>query len=289
MFAKACAMAREWTRPLIVSVRYMDGTTEAIVGTYFYVTKEGWALTAGHLFDTFVKHQKDLAKIREAAGMDPTRVVSDPKWITNHSFWFGDDAIRLSKVIVNRRVDIAIMKLENVRGITSLPVFRSPESIAPGTFMCRMGFPFSNVKTDFNPETNNFTLGKDSLPIPFFPGECMHTRNISMGRDQEGLDVLFAETSTPGFKGQSGGPVFDTEGRVCGMQVRNNYVSLGTVPDPEHLVENPVMDYASFGIAVHSQTMTQFLRMNDVAFTVKGPSGGPRIVYNGKNEVPQPP
>lgn len=153
MFAKACAAARAWTRPLVISLRYADGSTEAIVGTFFYVTKEGWALTAGHLFDTFVKFQKDQEKIKEAAGMDPSRVVTDPKWITNHSFWFGDDGVRLSRVTVNRRADIAVMKLENVRNIDSLPAFRSPESLTPGTMMCRMGFPFSNMKTEFNEET----------------------------------------------------------------------------------------------------------------------------------------
>lgn len=65
------------------------------------------------------------------------------------------------------------------------------------------------------------------MPIPFFPNECMHTRNISMGKDQTNLDVLYLETSTPGYKGQSGGPLFDQEGRVCGMQVRNNYIPVG--------------------------------------------------------------
>lgn len=278
MFSKACAQAREWTRPLVVSVRYADGSTEAFVGTYFLVTKEGWALTAGHLFDTFVKFQKDQEKKKEAEGMDPSRVVTDPKWITNHSFWFGDDTIRLSKVIVNRKIDMAIMKLENVRGVNSLPVFRSAETIAPGTSLCRMGFPFSNLKTEFNAESKNFSLSKNSIPIPFFPNECMHTRNISMGREPEGLDVLYLETSTPGYKGQSGGPVFDAEGRVCGMQVRNNYIALGKPPEMSVMGgENPMQEYASLGVAVHSQTLVQFLKMNNVAVIVKGPVNGPRI------------
>ncbi len=185
--------------------------------------------------------------------MDPTRVVTDPKWITNHSFWFGDDAVRLSKIIVDRKVDLALMKLENVRGIENVPAFRSPDSIAPGTSLCRMGFPFSNIKTEFNTETKNFSLSKNALPIPFFPNDCIHTRNISMGKGPQGLDVLYLETSTPGYKGQSGGPVFDTEGRVCGMQVRNNYIALGKPPEISPMGgENPMEEYASLGVAVHS-------------------------------------
>jgi hypothetical protein len=40
----------------------------------------------------------------------------------------------------------------------------------------------------------------------------------------------FIETSTPGLRGQSGGPLFDVDGKVWGIQSRTNHYDLGFAP-----------------------------------------------------------
>ena len=57
---------------------------------------------------------------------------------------------------------------------------------------------------------------------PRFPIEGMLTRNLL----NEG-EVFGLELSTPGLRGQSGGPLFDKNGLICGMQSQTNALHLG--------------------------------------------------------------
>ena len=274
MFAKACSIARNWTRPMIVSIRFANGSVETQVGTYFIVNKDGWALSAGHLFDSFVKFQADQKKMKEAAEMNnarPGSVETDPRWITNHSFWFGSDGIRMSRVYVNRQIDVALMKLENVRDITSVPVFRSPDSVMPGTSVCRLGFSFVDVRSEFNEQTKNFAIPPGVLPLTFYPTDGIHTRDIVEGVTEDGFDRAFVDTSTPSYRGQSGGPLFDTEGRIYGLNVRTQIrrLEFDNVLQPRDELL-PEKQYANFGQAVHVRTLVQILRKNNVEFAMSG-------------------
>ena len=98
----------------------------------------------------------------------------------------------------------------------TFPIFPSETSnLQPGRFLCRLGFPF--------PEFKNFEYDKDNDQIiwtnigreltPRFPIEGMLTRFVL---DNENNRIGF-ELSTPGLRGQSGGPAFDTDGKVWGM------------------------------------------------------------------------
>ena len=54
-------------------------------------------------------------------------------------------------------------------------------------------------------------------------------------KSKEGnYDMLYVETSTPGLKGQSGGPIFDTNGHIYAMQVQPNHIPLGFHPISEY-------------------------------------------------------
>ena len=274
MFAKACTIARNWTRPLIVSARLASGTVDTQVGTYVLINKDGWAFTAGHLFDSFVKFQADQKKIKEAKEMNdanPGSVEPDLKWVVNHSFWFGKDDVRMSRVYVNRQIDIALMKLENVKDATVSPVFRTPESMAPGTSVCRLGFAFTEVRSEFNKETNNFSIPPGVLPLTFYPTEGMHTRDIVEGVTQDGFDRIFVDTSTPSYRGQSGGPLFDTEGRIYGINVRTQIrrLDFDNVMRPRDELL-PEKQYANFGQAVHVRTLIEIMKKNNVSFETSG-------------------
>jgi hypothetical protein len=45
--------------------------------------------------------------------------------------------------------------------------------------------------------------------------------------------VKFIETSTPGLRGQSGGPLFDAKGEIWGIQSRTNFLELARVLSKE--------------------------------------------------------
>ena len=291
MFAKACERVYKFTRPLIISTRTVDGTVSSSCGTFIIINPEGWILTAGHLFDSFVKYQQDMKKIKEVEEINarkasmavpgamtlPDTIQLDPKWITNHSFWWGGDGLRITSVYVNREIDIALAKLDGFRPdmVQEYPIFRDPDTMRPGTSICRTGFPFANIATDFDEGSKSFRIRNGVLPLPFFPNDGIHTRNVlKQNKSKEGkYDMLYVETSTPGLKGQSGGPIFDTNGHIYAMQVQTNHIPLGFHPiseyDGKSIVEN---QFLNVGIGVHGKLLQQIMRDHHISFKVEGDS-----------------
>ena len=291
MFAKACERVYKFTRPLIISTRTVDGTVSSSCGTFIIINPEGWILTAGHLFDSFVKYQQDMKKIKEVEEINarkasmavpgamtlPDTIQLDPKWITNHSFWWGGDGLRITSVYVNREIDIALAKLDGFRPdmVQEYPIFRDPDTMRPGTSICRTGFPFANIATDFDEGSKSFRIRNGVLPLPFFPNDGIHTRNVlKQNKSKDGnYDMLYVETSTPGLKGQSGGPIFDTNGHIYAMQVQTNNIPLGFHPiseyDGKSIVEN---QFLNVGIGVHGKLLQQIMRDHHISFKVEGDS-----------------
>ena len=291
MFAKACERVYKFTRPLIISTRTVDGTVSSSCGTFIIINPEGWILTAGHLFDSFVKYQQDMKKIKEVEEINarkasmavpgamtlPDTIQLDPKWITNHSFWWGGDGLRITSVYVNREIDIALAKLDGFRPdmVQEYPIFRDPDTMRPGTSICRTGFPFANIATDFDEGSKSFRIRNGVLPLPFFPNDGIHTRNVlKQNKSKEGnYDMLYVETSTPGLKGQSGGPIFDTNGHIYAMQVQTNHIPLGFHPiseyDGKSIVEN---QFLNVGSGVHGKLLQQIMRDHHISFKVEGDS-----------------
>lgn len=291
MFAKACERVYKFTRPLIISTRTVDGTVSSSCGTFIIINPEGWILTAGHLFDSFVKYQQDMKKIKEVEEINarkasmavpgamtlPDTIQPDPKWITNHSFWWGGDGLRITSVYVNREIDIALAKLDGFRPdmVQEYPIFRDPDTMRPGTSICRTGFPFANIATDFDEGSKSFRIRNGVLPLPFFPNDGIHTRNVlKQNKSKDGnYDMLYVETSTPGLKGQSGGPIFDTNGHIYAMQVQTNHIPLGFHPiseyDGKSIVEN---QFLNVGIGVHGKLLQQIMRDHHISFKVEGDS-----------------
>ena len=288
MFANACEKAAKFTRPLIISTRQIDGTVNATCGTFVIINEGGWIMTAGHMFDSYVKFQGDQRKIKEindlnSASADPTgvEIKTDPTWLTNHSFWWGFDGVRLTDVYVNRQIDICVGRLDpfNSDWIKEYPVFRDPETMMPGTSICRMGFPFAPVESEFNEKANNFMIKKGVLPLPLFPNEGMHTRNVLKGKSVDGdHEMLYVETSTPGLRGQSGGPIYDSRGMIYALQVQTAHIPLGFQPvvefEGKRVVEN---QFINVGLGVHGRTIQAVLNKHNVKFELEGDMENYRI------------
>ncbi|MCQ2070259.1 MAG: serine protease [archaeon] len=302
MFSKAFEKAFKYTKPLIISTRTVDGTVKSEVGTYFFINREGYAITAGHFFDSFMKYQADQKSLKglgnksgDGKTIEMTKgnttdeyviqephAKGDPKWITNHSFWFGVDGARLANVFVNRQLDIAVMKLDNVKEefIGTVPVFGDMDALKPGTTLCRMGFPLFTANTEFDLGKRAFRI--TNLPLPMFTDDTVHSRNIIKGKSKDGYDLMYLETATPGLNGQDGGPLFDSEGRVYGMHVANEtYVgaySTHTRKGNEVSVQSHDKDV---GMAVHGKVILKLLRDRKVDFsTEEETSNGEKYIIN---------
>jgi len=282
MFGYACEKAARFTRPVITSIRQYDGTVQSFCNAFVVLNDEGWIITAGHVFDSFVAYQSQSKKIKEIEEQNSsrnerkTKIRIEPKWLTNHSFWWGWDNVRLDEVFVDRKIDIAVGRLTpfDRRWITEYPTIKDPSRMRPGTSLCKLGFPFTQIKSSFDEKTNNFRLAEGTLPLPLFPIEGMHTRNIAQGKSGDGaIDILYVETSSPGIKGQSGGPIFDKDCNICGIQLRTHHMPLDfkaeATVEGKKIVEN---QFLNLGVGLHAKTIVDVLKSRRINFKPEGGS-----------------
>ena len=122
-----------------------------------------------------------------------------------------------------------------------------------------------------NKQTNDIEIKTDaSFETPAFPIDGMITRIIN---DENGNEFAF-ETSTPGLKGQSGGPVFDTDGNVLGIQSATTSLDLMFDIDTNVIRNNKEVhvyekQFINLGIAISSKIIMKFLDENHVKYSKK--------------------
>lgn len=289
MFANAYKLASAFTQPVVISIRFFDKTIECGCGAYIVLNEEGWILTVAHLWHSyfaFQQHTKEIADYEQQAKTireDPKlreshkrrglrRLKTNPKWITNHSFWWGGDGVQLRDVTLQREGDLAIGRLEpfDPKWIAHYPILKNPSTLDIGTSLCKLGYPFYNIAATFNETNRTFELAPGTLPLPRFPIEGIYTRNVLAGKSQDGkYDIKLLETSSPGLRGQSGGPVFDVQGTVWAIQSRTTHFALGFSPkvkkDGKETEEN---QFLNVGIGVHPELIVAFLNDHNVKVTL---------------------
>lgn len=102
---------------------------------------------------------------------------------------------------------------------------------------------------------------------PRFPIDGIITRHLL---DDNGVAGI--ELSTPGLRGQSGGPLFDVDGKIYGMQSMTHHLHLGfDIKDQEIMdggkkrkVSNS--PFLHLGNCVHMNVIKAFLKENNVKF-----------------------
>ncbi|MBF8289681.1 MAG: hypothetical protein HW391_649 [Chloroflexi bacterium] len=289
MFAKANALARQFTFPIVVSFRQWNGHVDASVGAFIVLNADGWLVTAAHVFQIGSKAGSDAPKVaaltaqiaavqadpnlmagRKATEIQRLERTADPEWITNHSYWCGRDGVNLREVRMVVEADTAVARLDGVPAdmIASLPMLKNPATeLSPGRSLCRLGYAFPKVQTAFDASKNAFHVQGE---MPLFPLEGMFTRIVDAGRtpDQK-VAIRFIETSSPGLRGQSGGPLFDVQGRVWGIQSRTQHLPLGFNPEAEISGrKTQVPQFINLGLAVHVGTLIEILDGMGVEYEV---------------------
>ena len=280
MFAAANTLARRFTYPMIVSSRRWAGGVDVSVGAFVVLNRDGWIVTSAHAFQLAAKAGSDQAKVaalreqiaglrsdattppeRQAREIAKLERTAERDWITNHAYWCGRDGVNLREVRAVGQADIAIGRLDPVPPelVAQLPVLKNPgPGIDPGTSLCRLGFAFTRVTSTFDESVGGFRVKGE---VPYFPLEGMFTRIVDAGRTPDGkFHTRFIETSTPGLRGHSGGPLFDVRGRVWGIQSRTQHLALGFNPEAEIAgKKTQVPQFINLGLAVHVATLIEIL------------------------------
>lgn len=290
MFSKAYEMASGYTRPVIISKRLHSGVVIAGCATFIVLNKNGWVLTAGHVLQDahlaknhaqeISSYRQECAQVRDNPQLTDKQkrkkiahLPEDPNWITNLSYWWANDQTRSlqTNFSIDPQADIAVGKLTGIENLSikDYPVFANPKStLAPGTSLCRLGFPFHQVKASFDDSTGQFRL-EQLQSLPMFPNDGIHTRIMLSKNESTGREVKFIETSTPGLRGQSGGPIFDVNGHIWAIQNQTLSLPLGFTPKVKEngktITEHQFMH---IGVGCHVEHVLELLEKNGVEVSV---------------------
>lgn len=286
MFENALEEAMVFTKPIITTVKTFRDKVESIPAAYIVINNDGWILTAAHVISPLIKQKQDKLEldeyekkvkgIRDSEG-DPKKIrkkinklIVKDDWLVSVSPWLGNNNLKMDgDVFFNFLYDLAIVKIKDFKPeeISIYPRFKKAEKLRVGATLCKLGFPFANIESSFDHETNNFKLEK--LDLTYFPLEGMYTRNIVYQDQPSGGTTKFIETSTPGIKGQSGGPIIDKKGVVWGIQSRTINFPLDFSPiiekNGKKIEENQFLN-VSWG--VHPEIIVRFLKEHNIDFSV---------------------
>lgn len=285
MFAKAIETNAAYTRPLH-SIMRSYGSTEIIPGaaTLFFVNEQGYAVTCKHVIDLLAqadqinkKYQQfkadcqanpgDMAALEQRYQFRPETIIQ-----VKNTFVDCVDFMSGFTWHTHPRFDLAIIRFNDFKKAIyqGHAVFRKDHRfIKPGNMMCRLGFPFpefSNYR--YNAAADDIEWTRDgNTQSPRFPIDGMMTRFLADKGTLYGIEM-----STPGLKGQSGGPLFDQEGLVCGMQFSTKHLHLGfDMEDKSIRVNNTaktISDYPfiHLGQCIHAEIIKSFLKEKGVKY-----------------------
>ncbi|MBN8834002.1 MAG: hypothetical protein ABS68_12085 [Niastella sp. SCN 39-18] len=285
MFVKAIERVSDFTRPIHSILRiYPSNNIIPGAATLFFVNENGYAITCKHVAESLlhaenINQQYIQFRNETKAGKNLQELEAKYKYGQDHiiqiknNFVDSIDSMTGFTTHIHPTLDLAIIKFNDFKKTyyKSYAHFaKNDEGIKQGKFLCRLGFPF--------PEFNNYRynvslddiewLNTGNTASPRFPIEGMITRFL--GDAQHGLYGI--EMSTPGLRGQSGGPLFNEKGTICGMQFNTKHLHLGfDMEDKEIWIENKqkkVSDYSfiHLGQCIHANTIKAFLKQHQVKY-----------------------
>ncbi|MBK9319906.1 MAG: trypsin-like peptidase domain-containing protein [Bacteroidetes bacterium] len=292
MFVKAIDEINRCTRPIHTIMRnYGSNKVWPGASTLFFVNNEGIALTCRHVAEHLLHAEKinqqyllfTQARFRLKKDEHYDSHLSELELQYNynhetmiqakHSFVGCFDKITGFDCHMHPFADLAIIRFKGFSQIyyQSFAKFIADDTLTrPGRMLCRLGFPF--------PEFNNFSYNyqKDDIEwtregnprSPSFPIEGIITRLIA----QQGI-IAGIEMSSPGLRGQSGGPLFDADGLVYGMQSSTRHLHLGfdlenhEIPSGAGTKKVTNMPFLHVGQCVHVSIIKSFLKEFNVTYS----------------------
>jgi hypothetical protein len=291
MFIDAIEKASQYTRAIHSIIRTYGGKKIMPgAGTLFFVNEDGYAVTCKHVAELLINSEKlnkqygDFKAERDKLSKGG-QIKQKMKGLELKYKYTNESIIQIKNMFVDcvdfmsgftshlhPKYDLAILKFNDFKTLryTGHAVFlKDPSAIKQGELLCRLGFPFpefSNYK--FNEATDDIEWTQEGIiSSPRFPFDGMVTRFLADENKLYGIEL-----STPGLRGQSGGPLFNKDGIVYGMQFSTKHLHLGfDLVDKEIISNNQlkkVSDYSflHLGQCIHVEVIKEFLKEKAVKY-----------------------
>lgn len=291
MFIQAIEEVARFTRPINTIDRcYGSTTVRPGAATLFFVNELGVAITCKHVADLIPHSQATYKKFNELKQKrnDLVRQGKSSFHISELVKQYGFDnnttcemllnfvdcvsPVKELEVTTHADYDLAIVRFKQYERLhySSYARFVKDSSILKqGAYLCRLGFPFpefTNYAYDASSDSIKWTQ-EGVVQTPSFPIDGMLTRHLANAKGLFGIEM-----STPGLRGQSGGPLFTTEGIVCGMQFATNHLHLGFDMRNQEIISNgeklkvtnqPMLHV---GYCIHVDVIKKFLSDHSVKY-----------------------
>lgn len=293
MFVTAIEEIQKFTRPVHTIVRHYHNTfIQPGAATLFFVNELGVAITCKHVLGQLLqehvindnynkfkgeknllgskidgKYKKKLKELEVKYGYNSKESIAQ---IKNTLINCTDSAT--FDYIPHPTLDLAILKFKDVKQnhYTSYSKFlKDSTQLKQGKYLCRFGFPFAeftNFNHDLSVDDISFT-NTGNTGSPSFPIDGILTRHVT-----DGQKIVGVEISTPGLRGQSGGPLFDTSGLVCGMQSETVQYHLGFDEQKVEIISKGKKtstnnhSFLNVGRCIHVDAIKDFLKLNSIKF-----------------------
>ena len=296
MFITAIEEAAQFTRPIHTIIRTYGGK-QLIPGaaTIFFVNSDGYAVTCKHVVemlanaDQINNHFHAFKKEKQAIANHPKfkqllkglelkyKYQADTVIQIKNNFVDSVDSLSGFTWHLHPTLDLAILKFNDFKKIhygKPAQFLKNDSAIKQGKFLCRLGFPFAEFSNyTYNTATDDIEWTQTGNQLsPMFPLEGMVTRLL--GDNANGIYGI--EMSTPGLRGQSGGPLFNENGVVYGMQYSTKHLHLGfDLIDKEIMVNNGIKkvtdhSFIHLGQCINTTAIKAFLKEKGVTYYEAG-------------------
>jgi len=284
MYKKAIKDNSNYLLPFIEGVKYYGSNEiEHALGTMMILNKNGDILTCKHIAKEFIEN--DILSKRYREFLDECKKASkSEKERIEKKYGFKGNSVVLTNINLpfevqgeigieikfHEYLDLAIIKFKNVKfDCEKYPIF-SKELPVQGQSLCKLGYAFPEYSYfEYSKKDNNIILKKEMTSnFPLFPMDGIMTRLVV---DEKGIISMF-ETSTPGLRGQSGGPIFSPEGVVFGIQSMTRHIDLNFDVNTtvKRGISNKKVVYTPFinlGVGISSVKIIEFLKENGVEYS----------------------
>lgn len=286
MYKKSIKDNSNFLFPFVQGFKYYgNDDIEMSVGTMMMLNDNGDILTCKHIAEQFIINDhldkkffhllNKLSSIKDGEERKKfeleNKLYDDTIVLSNINFPFKVKDNFEIKIDLHESLDLALIHIDGLDiKCDNYPVFSS-KLAEPGQSICKIGYAFPEVDLfKYDIEKHSIVLKENgSANFPIFPLDGIVTRHMNIDGN-----ISMIETSTPGLRGQSGGPIFGPDGIIYGIQSMTGHMDLNfdiniNVKRGYNVKNVSYTPFLNLGIGVASTEIIKFLENKNVNFGKK--------------------